>query len=184
MHDEKIVGYIMLAMGRVGRERQADLGIDAYGQMPALVITRLAVDERHERNGVGRYMATHAVDLAGKTSFDLGCRVVLADSEPDAVGFYEKMGYARLRTGTPLRAGGLGRIPPPAQRGARGEREGGALATMYADLGRDRFWAIGRDAKNQTASTPRQWRGGGAVAFGASLRPFHSDRCPSRCAPC
>lgn len=138
MHDERIVGYMMLAMGHVGRERQADLDMDTHGQVPALAITRLAVDKRHERNGVGRYMVSHAVDLAGKMALDAGCRLVLADSEPCAVGFYEKMGFTRFDTGPSLRAGGLG-IPSPAQHGTRGECEGGALVTMYVDLGRDKF---------------------------------------------
>ncbi len=96
LHDGKIVGYMMLAMGHVGKTQQAGLGIDAYGHLPAHVIARLATDERHERNGVGRRMVSFAISLATKMATDVGCRVVLANSEPDAVGFYKKMGFARF----------------------------------------------------------------------------------------
>ncbi len=66
VREDKIVGYMMLAMGHVGKRRQADLGIDTYGPVPALVITRLATDERHERSGIGRHMTSYAVGLAGR----------------------------------------------------------------------------------------------------------------------
>ena len=59
------VGYIMLAMGHADEERQVDLGVNTYGHLPALVITRLATDERYERQGIGRHVASHAIDIAG-----------------------------------------------------------------------------------------------------------------------
>jgi len=41
VREGEVVGYMMLAMGHVGKERQADPGIDTYWPVPALVIARL-----------------------------------------------------------------------------------------------------------------------------------------------
>ena len=128
VHEDKIVGYMMLALGHVGKERQVDLGIDTYGPVPALVITRLATDERHERNGIGRRMTYYAVNLADKMALDAGCRLVLADSDRDAVGFYEKMGFIRFGAGA---SSGHDGIAPESRSGADGE---GGLVPMYLDL--------------------------------------------------
>ena len=132
VREGEVVGYMMLAMGHVGKERQADPGIGTYGPVPALVIARLATDKRHERNGTGRRMAYHAVDLAGRMARDAGCRLVLADSDLDAVGFYEKMGLVRFAARTS--SGHVGTAPESrsgADIGAGGE---GGMVPMYLNL--------------------------------------------------
>ena len=128
VREGEVVGYMMLAMGHVGEERQADLGIDTYGPVPALVITRLATDERHERSGIGRRMTYHAVDLAGRMALDVGCRLVLADSDRDAVGFYEKMGFIKFAA-SPSSSHGV--AAPESCSSADSES---ALVPMYLNL--------------------------------------------------
>lgn len=128
VREGKIVGYMMLAMGHVGKGRQADLGIDTYGPVPALVIARLATDERHERNGIGRRMIYYAVSLAGRMALDAGCRVVLANSDRDAVGFYERMGFIKFAASP---SSGHGETVPKPRSRADGE---GDLVPMYLDL--------------------------------------------------
>ena len=135
IHNGKIVGYMMLAMGHVVKERQADLGIDTYGHVPALVIARLATDERHERQGVGKHMISYAISLAGKMALDVGCRVVLANSDPDAVGFYERMGFMRLPASPPPSGSGDPCSDAHAQQNTRDGENG--LVPMYVDMGRD-----------------------------------------------
>lgn len=95
--DDIVIGYMVLAMGDVGMKMQKDLGIDTYGPVPSLTIARLATDERHERKGIGRLMVSYAIELAREMASDVGCRVVLANSEPDTVGFYEKMGFVKFK---------------------------------------------------------------------------------------
>ena len=129
VREGEVVGYMMLALGHMGKERQADLGIDTYGPIPALVIARLATDERHERNGIGRHMVYYAVGLAGRMARDAGCRLVLADSDRDAVGFYEKMGSAKFSETPPSGRGGA--AAPEPRSGAGGE---GGLVPMYFDI--------------------------------------------------
>ena len=132
-YNEEIVGYMMLALGHAMWERQSDLGIDTYGHIPALVITRLATDERYERQGVGGYMVSYAVDVAGRIALDAGCRVVLADSVPDAAGFYEKMGFRRFTVQSSFGPAGPGR---ESIRGTgAGTDAGEDLVHMYLDMG-------------------------------------------------
>lgn len=132
-----IVGYMMLAMGHADKGRQADLNIDTYGHIPALVIARLATDERHERQGIASYMTTYAIGVAGRMAFDTGCRLVLANSVPDAVGFYEKMGFSRF-TSEPASDPGEPLHGPRRGADVAADVEDG-LVPMYFDLGPRRF---------------------------------------------
>ena len=133
MHNGETVGYMMLAMGHAVKTRQADLGIDTYGNIPALVIARLATDERYERQGVGRYMTSYAIDIAGKLALDAGCRLILANSAPDAVGFYKKMGFGKFTARPPS-----GRDKPGHESFQHTDAEAGVgegLVQMYLDVG-------------------------------------------------
>ena len=96
---DDVVGYMVLSMGSASMERQEDLGIDSYGPVPSLTIAYLATDKRYERQGVGSLMVSYAIMLARRMAADVGCRVVLADSEPDVVEFYEKMGFVKFGIG-------------------------------------------------------------------------------------
>ena len=94
-HEGRIVGYIVLSMDRLD-ERKEVLGIDTFGNIPALLVGRLATDARYERRGVGRSMMEWAVANASLLSRIVGCRVVLVNSEPDVVGFYEKLKFKKI----------------------------------------------------------------------------------------
>ena len=72
VHNDDIVGYMMLAMGSAGEERPADLGIDMYGHIPALAIARLATDKRYERRGIGRYMTSYAIKFCAQDGYGCG----------------------------------------------------------------------------------------------------------------
>ncbi len=137
IRDGVTVGYMMLALGHAVEERQADLGIDTYGHLPALVITRLATDERYERQGIGRRMTSYAIEIAGRMALDAGCRIILANSDPDAVGFYKKMGFCKF---TSKSNSGLDRHLRETERhaGAGTYNEGG-LVPLYLDMGIRQF---------------------------------------------
>lgn len=132
--DGNVVGYMVLAMGSASAEKQADLGIDTYGPVPALVIAYLAVDERHEKQGVGRAMASYAVALANRMAPKAGCRVVLANSEPDVVEFYEKVGFAKFNAVQASGPRGFWRwfCKRMDSRGGKGEAK---YVPMYFDIG-------------------------------------------------
>lgn len=129
----KVVGYTVLALGSMDKGRQVDLGIDTYGPIPALLIARLATDERYERQGVGRYLISHAYRFATKMAENVGCRIVLANSEPDVVGFYEATGFTRF---SDIQAPGHGasRLASVGRSDAAGEGDHEYIP-MYIDVG-------------------------------------------------
>ena len=96
MHKDRVVGYMMLAANRLDKDKQKKLGIDSYGHIPAMLISLLAVDKRYERQGIGRFMVQYAQNLATGVAADMGCRVVLVNSEPDVVGFYKKFKFVEI----------------------------------------------------------------------------------------
>ena len=91
-----MVGYMMLAANRLDKDKQKKLGIDAYGHIPALLISLLAVDKRYEGQGIGSFMVQYAQALAATMSADVGFRVVLVNSEPDVVEFYKKLKFVEI----------------------------------------------------------------------------------------
>ena len=131
---DDVVGYMALAMGNVDMERQADLGIDTYGPVPSLSIAYLATDKRHEGQGVGRLLVSYAIALARRLALDVGCRAVVANSERDAVGFYEKPKFTRFKP-----------VSPPGSRGfwhwlckrmdSKGMQRVDNYVPMYFDIG-------------------------------------------------
>lgn len=96
MCEDSAAGYMMLAANRLDKGMQKKLGIDAYGHIPALLISLLAVDRRYEGQGIGSFMVQYAQILAADVAAYMGCRVVLVNSEPDVVGFYKKLKFVEI----------------------------------------------------------------------------------------
>jgi len=77
---------------------------------PVLRLARLAVGERAKGTGVGTLLLRSVLMLAKRMADDFGCVGVLVDAKPEAVAFYEKLGFVMLETV----AGQLGDRPQPA----------------------------------------------------------------------
>ncbi|MCY1017671.1 GNAT family N-acetyltransferase [Pyxidicoccus sp. MSG2] len=77
--------------------------------LPVLRLARLAVDERAQGRGIGSMLLRAIFLLAHRMADDFGCVGVVVDAKPDAVPFYEKLGFIDL---APL-AGQLGDRPQP-----------------------------------------------------------------------
>ena len=85
IHDERVVGYMMLAMDSLGKEAQPLLGIDTYGNIPALLVSSLATDKRHERRGVATRLMSHATKIGDRLATKAGCRILLCNADYDVV---------------------------------------------------------------------------------------------------
>ena len=143
MERNKITGYMVLAMGNVDQEKQPDLDIDSYGPVPALLIARLATDERYEGQGVGRLMTSYAVRVARAMASRVGCRAVLANSEPDVVGFYEKVGFVKFKivsNPSPAGIGGALHDDP----GVKNSVDDDGYVPIYFDIGLKPFRPVRR----------------------------------------
>jgi GNAT superfamily N-acetyltransferase len=66
--------------------------------LPVLRLARLAVDERHQRQGIAHALLRAVFTLAKKMATDIGCVGVVVDAKPEAVGFYETFGFIPLET--------------------------------------------------------------------------------------
>ncbi len=77
--------------------------------LPVLRLARLAVDEQARGKGVGQLLLRASLGLAARMASDVGCVGVVVDAKPEAVPFYEKLGFLPL---APL-AGELGDRPAP-----------------------------------------------------------------------
>lgn len=77
--------------------------------LPVLRLARMAVDQRHTGTGVASTLLRAVLLLAEQMATDVGCVGVVVDAKPDAVGFYEKLGFLPLQ----VTAGELGDRPQP-----------------------------------------------------------------------
>jgi GNAT superfamily N-acetyltransferase len=93
--DDKIAGYITLAMGSIG-VRMTELEIEIYDKKryPALWLGRLAVHNKLRRRAVGKCMILWCIGLAQRVSAELGCRfIALVTKGEDRIKFYTECGF-------------------------------------------------------------------------------------------
>jgi GNAT superfamily N-acetyltransferase len=64
--------------------------------LPVLRLARLGVDLRAQGLGVGRALLRHVLGLALLQRDHLGCVGVVTDAKPDAVSFYQGLGFQAL----------------------------------------------------------------------------------------
>ncbi len=77
--------------------------------LPALRLARLAVDQRARGTGVGTLLFRSVLGLARRLADSVGCVGLIVDSKPEAVSFYETLGFIRCEA----LAGELGDRPEP-----------------------------------------------------------------------
>jgi GNAT superfamily N-acetyltransferase len=77
--------------------------------LPVLRLARMAVAEDARNRGVGRVLLRAVFTLAWRMADDFGCTGVVVDAKPEAVGFYERLGFFALAHSK----GGLGERPEP-----------------------------------------------------------------------
>ncbi|QRN95302.1 GNAT family N-acetyltransferase [Archangium violaceum] len=111
VEDGTIVGFVTVAPSEIavadlpGSRRKK---LPQY-PLPVLRLARLAVDERAQGRGVGSGLLRAVFVLAHRLADELGCLGVVVDAKPEAVPFYEKLGFIDLGA----RAGHLGDRPEP-----------------------------------------------------------------------
>lgn len=93
-----VLGYLTVAVAEVEPSRVPSprKGKPRY-PLPALRIARLAVDRRVQGQGVGLELLRHAVAIARIVSQSAACAALLVDSLEGAQGFYESLGFERLK---------------------------------------------------------------------------------------
>jgi GNAT superfamily N-acetyltransferase len=97
---DRIAGYHSLAATSVDRTLLASVSALArlpQFPVPAILLARLAVDERAQGQGVGRYLFEDALARSLDIARHIGTRLLVTDAiDADAIAFYEHLGFESL----------------------------------------------------------------------------------------
>lgn len=111
--DDRVAGFATTAAGAIERVHVPDprlrRRLPAY-PLPVLRLARLGVDVRAQGLGIGKALLRHVLRLAVEQRDQVGCVGVVTDAKPDAVAFYESLGFAPLEG---VREGALHGEPTP-----------------------------------------------------------------------
>jgi len=95
----RIVGFATVARSSIERASVPSAALRARlpsYPLPVLRLARLGVDLRAQRLGIGKALLRRVLGLALEQRDRLGCVGVVTDAKPDAVRFYETLGFAAL----------------------------------------------------------------------------------------
>ena len=97
--EEHIVGFATVAAssmerGSVPSARQRKR-LPVY-PLPVLRLARLGVDTRAQGLGIGKSLLRHVLALAVEQRDRIGCVGVVTDAKPEAVSFYQGLGFVRV----------------------------------------------------------------------------------------
>lgn len=98
-YNSKTVGYATVAMSKIVRDEikrrfRPPIGLKDY---PALLIGRLAVDNKWRRKGIGTEICKWCIGRALALSDEIGCRYVVLQTDEDHKAFYEKAGFTLFK---------------------------------------------------------------------------------------
>lgn len=94
---KRIAGYYALSATLIQTEGMQ--GQKLPREVSAVLLGRLAVDEKDQSQGLGEYLLMHALEAALKAADIIGVRCIVVDAIDDsAVRFYRKYGFVSLTT--------------------------------------------------------------------------------------
>lgn len=91
-----VVGYYALTVGQVGAAEATDRLLKGQPRgrpVPVLILARLAVDRRHQGNGVGWSLLQDAFLRCTAASENVGARAIVAHAREEANNFYDRFGF-------------------------------------------------------------------------------------------
>lgn len=100
-NDKRVLGYVTLVCSQISISDNIPEDIDKYpyDDFPSVKIVRLAVDKGIARNGWGSALINWSIAVSKKKIMQyVGCRFLIVDAKPSAIGFYEKNGFTLLDT--------------------------------------------------------------------------------------
>jgi GNAT superfamily N-acetyltransferase len=92
----RLVGFATVAVSSIERSvvpsARLKKKLPRY-PLPVLRLARLGVDVRAQGHGIGRALLSHVLVLALRLRDDVGCIGVVADAKPEAIAFYQRLGF-------------------------------------------------------------------------------------------
>lgn len=111
--NDRIVGFATVTVGAIERaslpSARLRRRLPAY-PLPVLRLARLGVDTRGQGLGIGKALLEHVLRLTVDQRDRLGCVGVVTDAKPEAMSFYESLGFMPLAG---VREGALHGEPTP-----------------------------------------------------------------------
>jgi len=94
-----ILGFMSISTGEIYKESlpPGDSKHLPNYPLPVIKLTRLGVKTSHQKNGIGKLLIKHALELALKQKTSFGCIGILVDAKDDAISYYKKLGFIQLR---------------------------------------------------------------------------------------
>lgn len=99
---EQVAGFYSLSVTQIERAQSPEhLGqFSPYQPIPAALIGRLATNQQHQGQGVGRYLLAHALVTIRQAAALIGIAVVVVDAKnAEVAGFYRRFGFVELEPG-------------------------------------------------------------------------------------
>lgn len=100
LSDNTIVGYITVSPNEITAENiptHLKKKLPEY-PLPILRIARLAVNKNFQGYGIGKQLLKAMLEIAINLRQTVGCIGVVVDAKPEAIIFYEKLGFIFLAT--------------------------------------------------------------------------------------
>ena len=96
----KVVGYHTLANSQIPLNlfSEAPRRLPRYNEIPGVLLARLAVDLRYQKQGIGELLIGDAILSSLTLSEYSGCRFLLVDAYPAAVSWYQRFGFRDIPT--------------------------------------------------------------------------------------
>jgi GNAT superfamily N-acetyltransferase len=93
-----VLGLVTVSAGAIEIDRLPETKRKKLPRYPLAVLRlgRLAVAESAQGRGVGKALLRFVLQLASRMAPEIGCVGVVVDAKPDAVGFYQALGFIAL----------------------------------------------------------------------------------------
>ena len=105
-NSNQVIGYYALCMGQIfSSEVVGSMRRNMPRQIPAVILGRLAIDEKWQGKGLGGALLQDAVQRSIRAAKEVSARLLIVHAlSPEAESFYLHYGFARLPTETPTYA--------------------------------------------------------------------------------
>ncbi len=97
--DDIILGYYSLSAHSVLRDNlPKEIKVGGCGDIPFLLLGRLAVDKKYQGQGYGDVLIFHAFKITMEIAEKVGILGIIVDAKnEDIISFYEGFGFKRLK---------------------------------------------------------------------------------------
>lgn len=93
---ETILGFYTLSALHIDHSAFPLKGYPRHLFIPAMLIGRLAVDFRYQKQGYSKYLLASALKTVAKLSLDAGIACIIIDAKTDELAhYYERLGFKK-----------------------------------------------------------------------------------------